>query len=482
MSDRGSTRCTGDTEKDTAESWEFIKAQLESCNKRGIQGIVDTYRCTPWISTEAYGGASQGTSNGYIPFNTNHKITLPEVQLLAKELVSIPSAVGLLITDDGVDLRNNEIEEIEWMRQNTPELFPWVNQCGDGSEWLARAGTPYAVPELYSVKGPTGDANSMASSLLGTFDDWTSKSTRFNLKFWPLINVGDGGDTGYVRSNSLVRFSAFSSLAFNAKGLNWYCWGRGIYNLTSDEPSPIYDTVKSVNTKILAWAEDVLTHSIFEGTFETGTKSVPRSFSPSNDSFVKSMSDDLLAGIMTSSSDPRSVLLIVVDKRVDISLNGGGEARDVKISLNDGHVLTSTLLPGDGARFVIKANGVNIHLRDWRNDGTLSSVRTSQYSFYNFAYKSLPQTIFPIMKNVDDASSVMVSELSTIGYNSIILNKLEKEWLDEGLRHGVFMFGQSSELLEEFSCNVLSFMFKCGSTRTLILFLLFFTHLHSLTH
>ena len=64
------------------------------------------------------------------------------------------------------------------------ELFPWVNQCGDGSEWLARAGTPYAVPELYSVKGPTGNASSMASSLLGTFDDWSSKSRRYDLKFW----------------------------------------------------------------------------------------------------------------------------------------------------------------------------------------------------------------------------------------------------------------------------------------------------------
>ena len=189
-----------------------------------------------------------------------------EVQMLAKELVKfrmyvflfrthththtyvmIESQAGITsLTDDGVDLKHNDIEEIQWMRENTPELFPWVNQCGDGSEWLARAGTPYAVPELYSVKGPTGNASSMASSLLGTFDDWSSKSRRYDLKFWPLINVGDGGDTGFVRSKSLVRFSAYSSLAFNAKGLNWYCWGRGIYNLTSDEPSEIYDEVKHV--------------------------------------------------------------------------------------------------------------------------------------------------------------------------------------------------------------------------------------------
>jgi hypothetical protein len=45
------------------------------------------------------------------------------------------------VQDDGVDLHGNEIEEIQWMRENTPELYPWVNQCGDGSSWLARAGS-----------------------------------------------------------------------------------------------------------------------------------------------------------------------------------------------------------------------------------------------------------------------------------------------------------------------------------------------------
>ena len=38
------------------------------------------------------------------------------------------------------------------------------------------------------------------------------------------------------------------------------------------------------------------------------------------------------------------VLLIVVDKRVDISLNGGGEARDVELVLYNGKVLKANLL------------------------------------------------------------------------------------------------------------------------------------------
>ena len=91
VSDRGSDRCTGHAETDSKDSWNFIVDQLNACEKAGIQGIVDTYRCTPWFNTQTYGGASQGTSNGYVTRTFNHKITLPEVQMLAKELVKIPN-------------------------------------------------------------------------------------------------------------------------------------------------------------------------------------------------------------------------------------------------------------------------------------------------------------------------------------------------------------------------------------------------------
>lgn len=165
VSDRTSTRCTGNVEKDSEDSWEFIVEQLRTCRENGMQALVDSYRCTPWGGIANYGGESQSsTINTYLTTRTNnHKITLPEVQWLGKNLLEYEEAVGILVTDDGVDLARNEIQEIEWMRENTPELFPWVNQCGDGSEWIARAGTPYAVPELYSVKGPGGNASAMSA-------------------------------------------------------------------------------------------------------------------------------------------------------------------------------------------------------------------------------------------------------------------------------------------------------------------------------
>jgi hypothetical protein len=161
----------------------------------------------------------------------------------------------------GVDLARNEVEEIEWMRQNTPTLFPWVNQCGDGSEWLARAGTPYAVPEIYSVTGGPGkNATQMAQAQLAGYDAWIGKSQRFGLSqiqffrffqrmrdnhrglllshhnveynpktasgllsnanvvmlcdttgltHWPLVGIGDGGDVPNLHSESLTRFQAY---------------------------------------------------------------------------------------------------------------------------------------------------------------------------------------------------------------------------------------------------------------------------------
>ena len=140
VSDRGNARCTDDW----LPSWNFIVKNIENAAARNLTVLIDTYRCKPWGGK--FGGDSQGPTNAYIKANSNHKITLPEVQWLAPRLLPYKNVVGLLITDDGVDLARNEIEEIEWMLANTPSLFPWVNQCGDGSEWIARAGTPYAVP------------------------------------------------------------------------------------------------------------------------------------------------------------------------------------------------------------------------------------------------------------------------------------------------------------------------------------------------
>ena len=70
---------------------------------------------------------------------------------MARQVEHNEAVVGLLLTDDGADLSSEEIEMAAWMRKNTPTLMPWANQCADGSEWLARAGVQFNVPEIYPI-------------------------------------------------------------------------------------------------------------------------------------------------------------------------------------------------------------------------------------------------------------------------------------------------------------------------------------------
>ena len=49
-----------------------------------------------------------------------------------------------------------------------------------------------------------------------------------------------------------------NQVAYGAKGLNWYCWGGGVYWYSQDKnapgmPSPMYQTVREVNADASAW-------------------------------------------------------------------------------------------------------------------------------------------------------------------------------------------------------------------------------------
>ena len=117
-----------------------------------------------------------------------------------------------------------QIEEIEWMRANTPSLFPWVNQCGDGTEWVARAGSPYAVPELYSVKGTSGNAIAMAQAQLGSYESWLGKSQRFGLTLWPL--VGKSPIVAAFSNRTLIEVQFYAPTTPLPAIIRYRRWGR----------------------------------------------------------------------------------------------------------------------------------------------------------------------------------------------------------------------------------------------------------------
>ena len=66
-----------------------------------------------------------------------------------------------------------------------------------------------------------------------------------------------------VRSDSLIRFMVFSVAAYGATGLNYYCWGGGIYFFSHDfnlagKPSPVYPLVAEINADVGAWGDELL--------------------------------------------------------------------------------------------------------------------------------------------------------------------------------------------------------------------------------
>ena len=127
VGDRGHENCdNSNATADWRASWAFIKNQIVAADSHNMTSILDSYRCIPWGPPSNIGGEAQGPTNTWSKLDSNHKITLPETKWLAKQIVDMPGAAGILITDDGVDLARNEVEEIEWMRENTPTLFPWL--------------------------------------------------------------------------------------------------------------------------------------------------------------------------------------------------------------------------------------------------------------------------------------------------------------------------------------------------------------------
>ena len=273
---------------------------------------------------------------------------------MAPRLAKLPSVVGLLITDDGVDLAANEVAEIEWMRTHTPELWPWVNQCGDGTDWLARAGTPYAVPELYAVPGRPLNASEVvkaAAAQLGGYDHWLSESERFGLLHFPL-NIGDGGDTGLVRSTSLVRFQAYAALAYGAKGLNRGTAGataRGTSPPTRRRPStPSSKKLTSASTLVAGrrrcWRRPGRARSTRDGRGQSHPRGRPlrvrwsrrwtTTFSRACCCWSRPTAATRRAAKHTASIDAStSVLLLVVDKRLSSEL-ASPPARVVHLAIN----------------------------------------------------------------------------------------------------------------------------------------------------
>ena len=249
--------------------------------------------------TVAYGNATGGLVEGFVnltakapgPFHWTGQVarskgqTVPELEYITAELTRRSVAehfAAIQIHDDTLTQTGATIAAAAWLKAHAPWLVPLVNQVGgnSGPQTLHRSGLFVAAPEQYPLACPvcrpgaqTRTSHQSATltrpgSTLGQDSNCTTINAtqgalaqmnlnagnaavdaRFGLHHWPLFQIGGGNgpldgpsspDAGRqnVRSDSLVRWMAYSAIAYGAKGLNYYCWCVPAHAPPPDRPPP----------------------------------------------------------------------------------------------------------------------------------------------------------------------------------------------------------------------------------------------------
>ena len=198
----------------------------------------------------------------------------------------------------------------EWLRANEPSLVANINEVIPLGAPAALYQHHYFIQmnEVYEISQggqrdtippvPEGDPVTMARNQAGAFWSLLQNAQKYELENWPLVNVGDGGDTCCVRSGSLVRFEGYAALAYGIQGFAWYCWGHGMWNLTSNQPAPSYEFVTEINHDARGWAS-VLRNAEQVGLLSSGWEMDRQgAVNVSGASVVVEMSDDVLVGVL----------------------------------------------------------------------------------------------------------------------------------------------------------------------------------------
>lgn len=362
---------------------ELFQANLdaaEALSKLGILTIFNTGNmCNHQLArspTKAYGNSTGRAEQGGVLYEGHVNltaravpgITLQEGQAIFSKGQSVPELrwitselrrrgrlaqfAGIQMHDDTVVQTHREIIGAEWLQEHEPTFVPFVNQVSSTSapQSLYRSGYFVSAPEQYAIncRGngingtiPPGNctgvnASHMARMQMADFAGNAKVDHRFGLDSWPLFHVGDAlpNDTpgsSNVRSDSLLRWMAYSAIAYGATALNYYCWGGGLWRYNANrshpgEPTPMYAVAAEINADAGTWGDELLGGGFgFAGALHTGfTNAHDGGSTPSADSIVTGMSDDLLVGVFvpselrggsTTAPSPAAYLM-VVDKRV----------------------------------------------------------------------------------------------------------------------------------------------------------------------
>jgi hypothetical protein len=421
----------------------LFEAVLEESNQLAEHGVMSVFSQVNLApdqkprDTQAYGNRTGGVIQGNTNLTTksfqsskngfdtgdvrSYMSTIPEIKYLISELEKRNMSkhfAGVFLHDDTVTQVSYVVKMAEYLQEHAPWLIPIVNQVSGNSapETLYRSKLFISSPEQYPISGcsngecqpgvpitqdclKSGDcinATSGASAQQSANEANAFVDMRFGLDHWPLFNLGGGNgplnwtngtgrvidpDTGRrnVRSDSLVRWMAYSAIAFGAKALNYYCWSSAYYMQTCGcpgvqppdvqqsglqtcgcntslpgRPSPIYNTVKEINADASKWG-DILIGGDFRyavsynsaGSWNADGQLVgPLGDStPSAATLVTAMSDKLVVtSFLTRAAGPVAYLF-VVSKEVSPYLPMVA-ARNITLTLHPSVESASVVLPG----------------------------------------------------------------------------------------------------------------------------------------
>lgn len=192
--------------------------------------------------------------------------TVPELKWVHERLRnrSLDHMVHAIFLHDDVVTNNGMTRPmVEYLKAHWPQVLPLTDTGLEGPDTLYEQRQPVLSPEHYMLSGDTKNATMGTLDELGLFASNQMVAERFRISAWPLFNVGDGGIYNpNLRSPSLVRVQAYSAVAYGMRGLYYYCWGNGIWNLeTPDQfsgpgsPSSIYDVVRRSNADLKIWGQ-----------------------------------------------------------------------------------------------------------------------------------------------------------------------------------------------------------------------------------
>ena len=305
--------------------------ELDLAHKHGLGVMFDTYTPNdkPW-------GGKAGQLDGH---PKHHAASLIELQWLHKRLGKHPALIGFMIGDDKSALTPRLIDCTRFLREAAPHLMPWICQNQPNPQSLAEHGNPIFNPQiyptLYNWKAP---ADVQAHSYCASFAMMRRECRNRDLLFWPMINIAGWQKTHastWVRSDSLVRFPIFASVAFGAQGLWYFTYNGGAIQAKGPHATeaaaakaltPLYPIVKAANLRLAQWGPRLLGResagllaTVWTGgewPFDPpdGAPTRENLTTPAPGKLIEAMSPRLLVGILTKDGEPP--LAMIVDCRV----------------------------------------------------------------------------------------------------------------------------------------------------------------------